>query len=104
MKNMIVTIETMYSTAEIFAEIDENHALDLQVEKILETVGFCDDWAIVEVEEVNAEYVQKRKQAFAEFMRKYGQNAVHELPFGQYSTLKRIQCEMIWRKNNAEIW
>lgn len=96
MKNYIVTIETWYSTEEYLIPIDtESKEWDfIQIDKAFASIGFCDAFEVVKMEEVTAEYMEKREELIRRWEQINGESIEEGFCSGKFVTLECLENEL----------
>lgn len=98
MKNYIVTLQVASGDAcnleKYIIPVNDNNSIETATEEALEEICFCDEWEIVDAEEVNAGYMIALQAARNLYHSKTGLTVEEGFISGKFTTLSAILNEI----------
>lgn len=88
MKNIIFTIKTDYSEENYFLALESENNIECQIDDALADICFCDDYKVINIQEVSNDYIEKRNKAIKEYKKVF-----KEYP-NKYMTLEAIEGDI----------
>ncbi len=99
MKYIIFTIKTAYSEENYFLTVNDTEAIELQIDKALAEICYCDNYEIISYTEVTKEYIEERNKAIVEYENLFNESVENSFCSGKYTTLEAIKDDIEYRKN-----